>query len=301
MAVTERALVEAHDPDITAAVALQQRLDPLKNALGLAELTDGEMSLFAMVAHRMRLDPFARQIHATKRKGRVTFQVGIDGFRGTAEETGEYRGSDEPEFGPIVDRPFAHPEWARVVVHRQYPGGDWLHQSATVWWDEFYPGEGENGFMWRKMPRNQLAKCAEAAGFRKAFPRTFGQVYEPAEMDQAAEARPVGDQVMTARERAAARREAIEARVVTDAAGTMPAPAGGPGPGGTTPAAPSTGGGDTPASPPVVPEAPGIAADGPCGELPPPDSPLGLTEPCGVPAASHGRLHKSGEGSWPLS
>lgn len=225
MVVSERALVPINgdviDPDIRAATALEQRLQPVRNALGLAELTDGEMSLFAMVSHRMRLDPFAKQIYAIKRKGKVTFQVGIDGFRATAEDTGEYRGSDEPVFGEWVDKPYPHPMSATVVVHRQYPDGSRLSQSATAWWDEYVADPGQD-FQWKKMPRVMLAKVAEAAAFRKAFPRTFGQVYEPAEMDQAAGDAPAAAQpVTTARERAAARLAAV-----TDAAGSVPAPAG---------------------------------------------------------------------------
>jgi phage recombination protein Bet len=232
MAVTDL-VPSAVDPQVSAAIELKGRLDPLRNALGLNDLTNDEMSLFAMVALRMRLDPFAKQIYAIKRKGKVTFQVGIDGFRSRAEETGQYRGSDEPTYGEWVDKPYPHPATATVVVHRQVPDGSMVNQSSTVWWDEFVadPGPSGNGdLQWRKMPRVMLAKVAEAAAFRKAFPQVFGGVYEPAEMDQdreaAAQARPVGQ---TAAERAQARLAAVtgtEASVTTtEAVATAPAEA----------------------------------------------------------------------------
>lgn len=170
-------------------------------------LNDQELQLFAMVAYRSRLDPFARQIHAVKRQDKLTFQTGIDGFRASAEDSGEYRGTDEPTFGPMVDKPYPHPEWARVVVHRQFPDGEWLHQACTVYWDEYWPGE-QMGFAWKKMPRTMLAKCAEAGAFRRAFPKRFSAVYEASEMDQGGFEDPAPQS--SARAKVAARRAQIE-------------------------------------------------------------------------------------------
>lgn len=198
---------------MTSEVAvIREQIDAVRKVLA-PDLTDQELQLFAMVAHRSHLDPFAKQIYAIKRAGKLTFQTGIDGFRASAEETGEYRGSDEPEYGPIIDVPFPHPEWARVTVHRQYPTGDWLHQSATVYWDEYYPGDA-GGHQWRKMPRAMLSKAAEAAAFRRAFPKRFGGVYEATEMAQADS--DMIERPSTAKDNAANRRAAIMA--TTDAA-----------------------------------------------------------------------------------
>lgn len=211
----------AVDPQVAEAMAMSARLQPLKNALGLQDFTDQEMDLFAMVALRMRLDPFAKEIYAVKRKGKVTFQTGIDGFRRTADDTGEYRGSDEPQFGPMVPKPYPHPEWARVVVHRQHPDGTVSSQSATAHWDEFVADAGQSGngdLQWRRMPRVMLAKCAEAQAFRKLFPKRFGQVYVSEEMQQAdaaAAATPVQATVTTHRAEIAAQRAAAEARTTS--------------------------------------------------------------------------------------
>jgi phage recombination protein Bet len=209
----------ALQPAVTAALGpaleVYQRLQAIKNALA-PDLTDQELQLFALVAERSGLDPFARQIYAVKRKGRVTFQTGIDGFRGTAESTGQYRGSDEPTFGPDQSDGFKHPEWARVVVHRVYPDGTTNDQPGIARWAEFYPGVGDDGFMYRKQPYGQLAKCAEAQALRRAFPKQLGGIYEGAEMSQAdaiEAARPVGP---TARERIAERRATAEASNPTD-------------------------------------------------------------------------------------
>lgn len=221
---TEMALANVGaDPRVVEAQQIKSQIELVKSVLA-PDLSDQEMLLFAMVAQRSRLDPFAKQIYAIKRQGKLTFQTGIDGFRSSAEETGQYRGSDEAEFGPMVDKPFPHPEWARVVIRRQFPDGREIAQSSgKIYWDEFYPGDTQ-GFQWRKMGRVMLSKCAEAAGFRKAFPKRFADVYAPEEMAQADSvetARPVGP---TARDRVAERRATIEAQTTRPGVDTPPPP-----------------------------------------------------------------------------
>lgn len=203
------ALAPVGEGTLTTAQLLRG-LNTVRDVLA-PDLSPDELRLFAMVANRSGLDPFAKQVYAVKRKGRVTFQTSIDGYRSIAERTGEYDGSDEPEFGPTEK---GHPEWARVTVYR-FRNGRRTGQSATAYWDEFHPGG--DAPMWAKMPRNQLAKCAEALALRKAFPYVFADIYTTEEMAQAdardaAEARAEKVAALpSARERVAARRAAIEA------------------------------------------------------------------------------------------
>ena len=107
------------------------------------DLSGDELKLFAMVAARSGLDPFAKQIYAVKRKGRVTFQTGIDGYRSIAARTGMYDGQDEPEYGPACgcgdNRPTGHPEWATVRVYRK---GVTRAIAATAYWHEYKPEAG---------------------------------------------------------------------------------------------------------------------------------------------------------------
>ena len=226
--MTDAALVpSAIDPEISAALTVYERLQPLQDALGLANLTVGEMHLFAMVAHRTGLDPFTKQIYAIKRGGKVIHQTGIDGYRSVAERTGQYRGSDDAEFEPCdcgdPDSPKVHPKVARVVVRRRYPDGDLVEQPGVARWHELKPahtrGQNANAYqdaMWWQQPEGQLAKCAEAAVLRKAFPRVFGGVYIAEEMEQAGEPDSAASTAAreaaglpTAREHLAARRAAL--------------------------------------------------------------------------------------------
>jgi hypothetical protein len=69
------------------------------------------------------------------------------------------------------------PAAARVLVYRKgctkpFPGIAKFAEYAVA------------GPMWTKMPANQLAKCAEALGLRKAFPHQLSGLYTPDEMAQ---------------------------------------------------------------------------------------------------------------------
>jgi phage recombination protein Bet len=192
------------------------------------ELNNSELSLFALVADRSGLDPFAKQIYAIKRAGRVTFQTGIDGYRSIAARTGQYEGSSDAEFGEWTDAPFPHPVSCTVIVYR-WQNGRRIEQAGTAWWDEYYPGEKgkvpsgprDTGYMWLTKPRVMISKVAEAIALRKAFPYLLADLYVREEMEAAgppentplvtAAAQP------TARERMAARRAALEAAPVQDA------------------------------------------------------------------------------------
>lgn len=153
------------------------------------DLTPGELQLFALVAFRSGLDPFARQIYAVKRKGHMTIQTGIDGYRSIAARTGEYDGQDEPTFGPDCScgKGPRHPESSTVAVYRKGMG---RAVKATAYWHEYVPES--NDFMWQRMPHVMLAKVSEALALRKAFPwdPTSGKgigsdVYTDEEMAQA--------------------------------------------------------------------------------------------------------------------
>jgi phage recombination protein Bet len=206
------------DPDVSASLVIYEKLKPLKDALGVGNLTDTELQLFAIVARHTGLDPFTRQIYAIKRSGKVTHQTGIDGYRSVAERTSQYAGSDEATFEDCDCgvEPKGHPRVARVVVHRVMASGHIVDQVGIARWHELYQ-PGEETFMWRKMPRNQLAKCAEANGLRIAFPRVLGGVYITDEMQGAPTIEGTATELPptprpAVRERVAERRAATEAQ-----------------------------------------------------------------------------------------
>lgn len=158
-----------------------------------AKLTDSEFALFISTAQRLGLEP-GRQLFAVKRKDggeeKMVLQTGIDGYRAIAARTGELDGCDAPQWcgedgiWREVWSAKTPPHAAKVVVYRK---GCAHPFAAVVNYREYKQTKhnGEVNAMWERMPANQLAKCAEAAALRKAFPSTIDGVYIDEEMDQA--------------------------------------------------------------------------------------------------------------------
>lgn len=118
---------------------------------------------------------------------------GVGLYRIQAERTGNYAGADAPDFGDEIVESFtgkdgkkvevAYPKWCKYTVYKLLTTGERAPYSAIEYWTENYavqkPGFSAPNAMWKKRPRGQLAKCAEAQALRRAWPE-IGQspVYE---------------------------------------------------------------------------------------------------------------------------
>ena len=146
------------------------------------------------------MDPFSKQIYAIKRwdpesqREVMTFQVGIDGFRAKADSTGLYEGQADPEWcgadGQWKDV-WLSPEPPRAARVRLFRTGFRQPMTGIASYSEYVQvkKDGTPNSVWKKSPANQLAKCAEALAFRKAFPEQLGGLYSDDEMGQADNAR----------------------------------------------------------------------------------------------------------------
>lgn len=161
--------------------------------------TDDELKLFLHLCNRTGLDPFAKQIHAIKRKSwndesqqweeQMSYQVGIDGFRLIAERTGMYEGQTAPEWCGedgifrTVWTSQQPPAAARVGIFRK---GFREALYAVAHYHEYVQKrrDGKPVRMWGQMACTMLRKCAEAQALRMAFPLELGRLYTPEEMEQ---------------------------------------------------------------------------------------------------------------------
>ena len=165
------------------------QLDVLK-VIGAEHATKAELDLFLHVCQRTGLDPFARQIYLLNYGGKnskATIQTGIDGFRLIGRRAADRAGhtvelTDTEWCGPdgqwvevwLSPEP---PAAARVAVLRdgkRFPSVALyaeLVATKAVWENGRDTGRRVPNDRWGRAPASQLAKCAEALAYRKAFPQ----------------------------------------------------------------------------------------------------------------------------------
>jgi phage recombination protein Bet len=164
------------------------------------DCTEAEFDWFLEICRALRLNPLQRQIYAfvfnknDKDKRQLTPVVAIQGLRSIAERTGTYRPDNQkPRYD--YDETLKGPTNPKGIVSCEvsvfkYAHGEWHETVAEAYWDEFVPLDGSGDKIafgkdgWRKMPRLMIAKIAEAAALRKAWPDDFANVYEEAEVDR---------------------------------------------------------------------------------------------------------------------
>jgi phage recombination protein Bet len=184
-----------------AVVGDQHDWTPVQQAafahIGIEDAPDADKQVFHHVCQITGLDPFRKQIYMIGRKEKgqngkpdrikYTIQTAIDGFRVIAEDHPQYAGTLDPEWcGPdgVWRETWTEkspPVMARVKVLRH----DRAHPiTLPVRFVEFAATFFDGGLQgqWKTKPAHMIAKVAEAAALRKAFPRQLAGVYTDDEM-----------------------------------------------------------------------------------------------------------------------
>lgn len=165
----------------------QQDINNLAKAAIIPSGTPIEQVLiFAKVCREHGLSPFSKEIYLVKYGGNFVAQVGIDGFRRRACETGEHAGTDDPRFNVKSDGTFQTafeikaanklPETCSVTVYRMI-AGQRVPFSHTAIFSEFSSGQNK----WKTMPFQMIAKVAEAFALKKGFSDKLRGLHIPEE------------------------------------------------------------------------------------------------------------------------
>ncbi len=162
----------------------------LKNSL-YPGASDASIRLVLSYCRAAHLDPLQKPVHIVpmwdKNAGemRDVIMPGIGLYRTQAARSGEYVGVSEPIFGETVTeniggRQVTYPLWCKITVKRAICGII-AEFTALEFWRESYAVRGGKeksiapNAMWSRRVFGQLAKCAEAAALRKAFPEVGAQ------------------------------------------------------------------------------------------------------------------------------
>jgi phage recombination protein Bet len=299
--------MNGHNPTATTPSLSEEDIALLKRTT-LKGFTDDQADIFIRQCQSYRLDPFTRQIYATRRMshGNVTLVTvtGIVGLAALAERTGQYDGCQTFWAGTdgvwrdewlaeeypaaakciVYHKGHAHPE-VGIARWNSYVGRS--YNQATKRW--------EVSDFWEKMPDLMLAKVAKALALRGAFPDHLSGLYATEELDQgAAPGDELDDETKIAenRKREAellkAAAEANKVKIVESKPQKRPTPAEAAAPAFPEPPAPPKPMSAAPV-PPVVPPAPqeepddlemgepaaqaqpGVSADSPAGPTAAPD------------------------------
>ena len=177
--------------------------------MGLEHATEPDLKVFWHYCQRTGLDPFTRQVYMIGRDTKVrvrevnpetgnertveqrvekfTIQVGIDGWRLIGNRAAKREGARVGHRRPLYAG--ADGVWTSVWSAEEPPVAceytleiDGVEVTSICYFDEYVQQTWVDGkgmvpnSMWRKMPRNQLAKCAEGLSWRKAFPADYSGI-----------------------------------------------------------------------------------------------------------------------------
>ena len=197
--MTDTAMVVSPAPATPTLVDERLIIDYM-DAMGIANtLDDSEKKRFIKIAKEFQLNPFKREIYATKYgKGEyVNFSIitGYEVYLKRAERTGKLAGWEATVTGSIVNGDLV----AKCTIWRH----DWSRPlTVEAWYEEYVQttkdyktNQVRPNRMWAEKPKTMIRKVAIAQCFRMAFPDELGGM--PYTMDEMAPVMPEPDNDVT--------------------------------------------------------------------------------------------------------
>ena len=169
------------------AAAVDTPTQVLWRAWQYPHLDDDNWALFKSLCDAHGLNECSNQVFADfvhdEKTGlpKLVLIVGIAGIRMMAHRTGQRAGASKAIYEP-PDVPF--PDRCSVTVYRYSANGEKIAFVGEAEASE-YVGVGLSDYA-NRMPKHRLKKCAEAQGYRQAFPE-IGDVYTPEEIESVRE------------------------------------------------------------------------------------------------------------------
>lgn len=156
-----------------------------------------QVAVFAKVCAEKGLSPFSKQIYLTsyntKEGLKYSVITGIDGYRALAARTHLYAGCEPPMFNrssqgvwytaaDLLISGKKAPISCTFTIYKLV-GNQRVTFTAEVLFDEYASKTYKGDLMgkWKTMPFNMIAKCAEAAAYKKAFPEQMAGLTIPEE------------------------------------------------------------------------------------------------------------------------
>ena len=135
-------------------------------------LSSSEVTQFIEIAQAFGLNPFKREIYASKFGQSFSIIVGFETYVKRAERSGRLSGWHVTTSGSNVD-PKTSDIKATITIHRK----DWEHPFVhEVYFREYVQTnrEGQVNKFWREKPLTMIKKVAIAQGFRLCFSDELG-------------------------------------------------------------------------------------------------------------------------------
>lgn len=192
---TQAPLASRKDRSLLSVMGARYGLEPQKMLQSLREtyfkpsgneppLTNEEIAAALVVCHRYELDPFLREVHVTRSRGRLLTMVGLDGWlkvakRETVDGKTVYDGMGKPEFTFSEDGEL---ESCSVTVYRK-------DQSNPVTGICFMSEWKKDSPTWNAQPRHMLMVKAIKLALRLAFNISGFDLEEPEEVPFVASSR----------------------------------------------------------------------------------------------------------------